>query len=116
MGVECVVVAVRLVRRLLIGRAGAPRCGCCGFGHGVNLVEMMDLEKTASPSKGLVFYARPVRLQKLPLAGRRGETDGNGHGRISWRAFVACSKAAAQCTARRLFAFGQNNDVVKGAA
>ena len=41
---------------------------------------------------------------------RAPETD---MGEFLWRAFVACSKAAAQCTARRLFVFSQNNNVVK---
>jgi hypothetical protein len=35
-------------------------------------------------------------------------------GGFLWRALVACLKAAAQCTAHRLFVFSQNNDVVKG--
>ena len=42
---------------------------------------------------------------------RAPETDMGG---FLWRAFVACSNAVAQCTARRLFVFSQNNDVVKG--
>ena len=93
MGVECVVVAVGLVRCLLIGRACAPRRARCGFWHCADAD--VDADADADAERMVVrlgsrngrscpavadFYACPVCLQKLPLTGGRDGSNESGHG------------------------------------
>ena len=94
-GVECVVVAVGLVRCLLIGRACAPRRARCGFWHCADADVDADADADADAERMVVrlgsrngrscpavadFYACPVCLQKLPLTGGRDGSNESGHG------------------------------------